>query len=50
MTVLTVPWKCREIPVFDDSIELIVKFAESGTCGLHLVTVGSDMETSDSTS
>lgn len=49
MTVLSVPWKSREIPVFDDPSELIVQLAGAGTYGLRLVTVGDEMETSDST-
>lgn len=49
MTVLSVPWNDREIPVFDDPSELIVQLAGAGTYGLRLVTAGGDMETSDLT-
>jgi|GEM_PF-2773980 len=40
MTVLSVPWKSREIPIFDDPSDLIVELARSGTYGLRLVTAG----------
>jgi hypothetical protein len=37
MTVLSVPWEGREVPVFDMPGELILQLARSGTYGLRLV-------------
>jgi hypothetical protein len=39
MTMLTVPWEGRSVPVFDEPSELIVQFAESSKYGLRLVKV-----------
>jgi hypothetical protein len=48
MTVITVPWEGREVPVFDQPGELIVQLAEAGRYGLRLVSVGGATESSDS--
>ncbi len=39
MTLLRVPWKGREVPVFDQPGELIVQLAEAGKYGMRLVQV-----------
>ena len=39
VTVLGVPWKGREVPVFDQPGELIVQLAEAGKYGMRLVQV-----------
>ncbi len=37
MTVLSVPWEGRVVPVFDEPGELIVQLAEAGSYGLRLL-------------
>jgi hypothetical protein len=37
ITVLSVPWEGRVVPVFDEPGELIVQLAESGSYGLRLL-------------
>jgi len=39
MSVLSVPWEGRDVPVFDWPSELIVQLAESGMYGLRLLGV-----------
>lgn len=39
MTVATVRWEGRDVPVFDVPGELIVQLAESGKYGLRLLRV-----------
>jgi hypothetical protein len=39
MTVLTVPWEGREVPVFDEPSELIVCLAKAGKYGLRLLCI-----------
>ena len=39
MTVLSVPWEGRVVPVFDEPGELIVQLAEAGSYGLRLMEV-----------
>ena len=39
MTLLHVPYKGQEVPVFDDPGELIVQLVESGRYGLRLLRV-----------
>ena len=39
MTVLSVPWEGRVVPVFDEPGELIVQLAEAGCYGLRLLEV-----------
>ena len=37
MTVLSIPWEGRQVPVFDEPGELIVQLAEAGSYGLRLL-------------
>ena len=39
MTLLHVPYKGRDVPVFDEPGELIVQLAEAGRYGLRLLRV-----------
>lgn len=39
MTVLSVPWEGRAVPIFDEPGELIVQLAESRSYGLRLLEV-----------
>lgn len=39
MTSLHVPYKGREVPVFDEPGELVVQLAEAGKYGMRLVSV-----------
>jgi len=39
MTLLFVPFKGREVPVFDEPDELVVQLAESGKYGLRLLRI-----------
>jgi len=39
MTLLHVPFKGREVPVFDEPGELVVQLAEAGKYGLRLLRV-----------
>jgi len=41
MTSLHIPFKGREIPVFDEPGELVVQLAESGKSGLRLLRIES---------
>ena len=41
MTSLYVPFKGREVPVFDEPGELVVQLAESGKYGLRLLRIES---------
>lgn len=41
MTSLYIPFKGREVPVFDEPGELIVQLAESGKYGLRLLRIES---------
>lgn len=39
LTSLYVPYKGREVPVFDEPGELVVQLAEDGRYGMRLITV-----------
>jgi hypothetical protein len=39
MSLLSVPWVGRDVPVFDWPSELIVQLAQSGQYGLRLLSV-----------
>ena len=39
MTLLHVPYKGREVPVFDEPGELVIQLAEAGRYGMRLVRV-----------